>query len=89
MVNQSHSKWLRSTLQIHTAHLINSPHCGELLGPIYAMLEARTKHYSALLQLKGKLDMMTKQISAKAAAAAVASSSDSAAQESKAALLGI
>merc|ERR1712142_241479 len=65
MVNHSHSKWLRSTLQIHTAHLMNSPHCQDLLGPIYAMLEARTKHYSALLQLKGKLDIMTKQISAK------------------------
>jgi len=66
MVNQSHSKWLRSTLQVHTGHLMNSPQCSELLGPIYAMLEARTKHYSSLLQLKGKLDIMTKQISAKA-----------------------
>jgi len=68
MVNQSHSKWLRATLQVHTGHLMNSPQCGELLGPIYAMLEARTKHYSSLLQLKGKLDIMTKQISAKAEA---------------------
>ena len=51
-------------LQIHTAHLIASPECPELLGPVYAMLEARTKHYGKLLQLKGKLDMMTRQISA-------------------------
>ena len=62
MVNQTHSKWLRSVLQIHTAHLMSAPECPELLGPIYAMLEARTKHYGALLQLKGKLDMMTRQI---------------------------
>ena len=51
MVNQSHSKWLRSTLQIHTGHLMNSPQCAELLGPIYAMLEARTRHYNSLLQV--------------------------------------
>jgi len=66
MVNQSHSKWLRSTLQVHTGHLMNSPQCAELLGPIYAMLEARTRHYNSLLQLKGKLEIMTKQINAKA-----------------------
>ena len=63
MVNQSHSKWLQSVLQIHTAHLMSTPECPVLLGPIYAMLEARTKHYGSILQLKGKLDMMTRQIS--------------------------
>ena len=47
-----------------SAHLIASPECPELLGPVYTMLEARTKHYGKLLQLKGKLDMMTRQISA-------------------------
>ena len=65
MVNQAHAKWLRSVLQIHTSHLMSTPACQELLGPVYAMLEARTRHYSALLQLKGKLDIMTKQITAK------------------------
>jgi hypothetical protein len=34
----------------------------QVLGPLYALLEARTRHYGALLQLKGKLDMMTRQI---------------------------
>ena len=42
------------------------PECPELLGPVYAMLEARTKHYGTLLLLKGKLDMMTRQIVAPA-----------------------
>jgi hypothetical protein len=40
--------------------------CPTLLGPVYAMLEARTKHYGTLLLLKGKLDMMTRQIVAPA-----------------------
>ena len=56
MVNQSHSKWLRSVLQHHTAYLMSNPHCHDLLGPVYATLEARTRHYSKLVQLKGKLD---------------------------------
>jgi len=76
MVNQSHSKWLRSTLQVHTGHLMNSPQCAELLGPIYAMLEARTRHYNSLLQLKGKLEIMTKQINAKAQEVATGAAPD-------------
>ena len=64
MVNQSHSKWLRSVLQHHTAYLMSNPHCHDLLGPVYATLEARTRHYAKLVQLKGKLDLLTKQISA-------------------------
>ena len=65
MVNQAHSKWLKCAIQIHTAHLMSTSHCEELLGPIYSLIEARTKHYSMALQLKGKLDMMTRQITAK------------------------
>ena len=65
MVNQAHSKWLKYTIQIHTGHLMSTPHCEELLGPVYSLIEARTRHYSMALQLKGKLDMMTRQITAK------------------------
>ena len=65
MVNQAHSKWLKHALQIHTAHLMSTPQCEELLGPIYSLIETRTRHYNAALQLKGKMDMMTKQITAK------------------------
>lgn len=65
MVNSSHSKWLRSVLQHHTSFLMSNPHCQELLGPVYAMLEARTRHYAPLAQLKGKLDILTKQITMK------------------------
>ena len=69
-------------MQIHTAHLMNSPQCHELLGPVYALLQAKTKHYPALLQLRGKLDIMTKQISAKSNKEVVQE------EESKEALLG-
>ena len=62
MVNQSHAKWLKSVFQHHTAFLMSTPHCDELLGPVVAMLEARTKHYAPLVQLKGKLDIMTRQL---------------------------
>jgi len=65
MVNQAHSKWLKYAIQIHTGHLMSTPNCEELLGPVYSLIEARTRHYSMALQLKGKLDMMTRQITAK------------------------
>lgn len=65
MVNQSHAKWLRSVLQHHSSYLMASAHCDELLGPIVAMLQARTKHYAPLINLKGKLDVMTRQIRAR------------------------
>lgn len=69
MVNQSHAKWLRSVLQHHSSYLMSSAHCDELLGPIVAMLQARTKHYAPLINLKGKLDVMTRQIRARPEAA--------------------
>ncbi len=62
MVNNSHSKWMRSVLQHHAGFLMSNPECENLLGPVLAMLETRTKHHSALLQLKGKLDIMTRQL---------------------------
>jgi hypothetical protein len=68
MLNQSHAKWLRSVLQHHTAFLMSNPRLEELLVPVSAMLEERTRHYSALVQLKGKLDIMTRQIASKAEA---------------------
>jgi hypothetical protein len=46
------------------------------------MLEARTKHYGKLLLLKGKLDMMTRQIVGPA-------DDENCVQPSKEALLGI
>jgi hypothetical protein len=71
MVNQAHTKWFKSVFQHHTAFLMSNPHCEELLGPVLSMLEARTKHYAPLLQLKGKLDIMSKQMtSAKSGEAA-------------------
>ena len=62
MVNHSHAKWLRSVLEHHTAFLMANPNREELLGPVYSMLEARTKHYAPLVQLKGKLNLITKQM---------------------------
>jgi len=61
VVNASHAKWLRSVLTIHTGFLMSLPDCQDLLGPVYALLEARTASYSSVLQLRGKLDMIMKQ----------------------------
>jgi len=63
-VDGSHAKWLRSVLATHTGFLVSVPECRELLSPVYALLEARTQHYSQVLQLRGKLELLTKQTEA-------------------------
>jgi len=61
MVNASHAKWLKAVLTIHTGYLVSVPDCQELLTPLYALLETRTQHYSQVLQLRGKLELLTRQ----------------------------
>jgi len=65
-VDASHAKWLRSVLALHTGYLVSVPECRDLLSPVYALLEARTAHYSQILQLRGKLELLTKQTEAAA-----------------------
>lgn len=60
-VDASHAKWLRSVLSLHTGYLVSVPECRDLLTPVYALLEARTSHYPQVLQLRGKLELLTKQ----------------------------
>lgn len=61
MVNASHAKWLRSVLTFHTGYLVSIPDCQDLLTPVYALLETRTAHYSQVMQLRGKLELLTRQ----------------------------
>jgi len=61
MVNASHAKWLKAVLTIHTGYLVSVPDCRELLTPLYALLETRTQHYNQVLQLRGKLELLTRQ----------------------------
>jgi len=61
MVNASHAKWLKAVLTIHTGYLVSVPDCQDLLSPLYAQLEARTQNYNQVLQLRGKLELLTRQ----------------------------
>eukprot|EP00090_Calanus_glacialis_P015613 TRINITY_DN2460_c0_g1_i2.p1 TRINITY_DN2460_c0_g1~~TRINITY_DN2460_c0_g1_i2.p1 ORF type:complete len:606 (-),score=281.26 TRINITY_DN2460_c0_g1_i2:53-1870(-) len=61
MVNASHAKWLKAVLTIHTGYLVSVPDCQDLLSPVYALLETRTRHYNQVLQLRGKLELLTRQ----------------------------
>jgi hypothetical protein len=58
----SHGKWLKAVLQHHTSYIMSSPECEEILSSMNTIIEARTRSYSKILQLKGKLDMIVKQI---------------------------
>ena len=48
-------------------YLVSVPACHSVLSPVYALLEARTINYDSVLQLRGKLEMLTKQASEAAA----------------------
>ena len=48
-------------LTLHTGFLVSVPDCQDLLGPVHALLEARTGAYNSVLQLRGKLDLVIKQ----------------------------
>merc|ERR1719193_292066 len=41
---------------------MSSPECEEIMSSMNTIIEARTRNYSKILQLKGKLDMIVKQI---------------------------
>merc|ERR1712106_161259 len=69
MVNASHAKWLKSVLTIHTGYLVSVPDCQDLLSPVYALLETRTQHYNQVLQLRGKLELLTQPSSQTSTAA--------------------
>ena len=43
-------------------YLVSLPDCQEFLSPLFALLERRTKHSTQVLQLKGKLDLLTRQV---------------------------
>ena len=58
----AHGKWTKAIIQHHTSHLMSSPQCEDLLSSMHSMIEARTKNYSRILRLRGKLDIMTHQI---------------------------
>ena len=46
---------------IVSRYLVSVPDCRELLTPLYALLETRTQHYNQVLQLRGKLELLTRQ----------------------------
>ena len=43
---------------------MSSPECEEILASMNAIIDARTKNYNKILQLRGKLEMMVHQVTA-------------------------
>lgn len=58
----AHAKWMKAILRHHTSFLMSSPHCEDILTSVYAMIEAKTRNYNKILQLRGKLEMMVQQV---------------------------
>ena len=63
--NKGPAVWLKSLLSTHSAYLVSLPESSELLTPLLTTLEDKTRHYSTVFQLTGKLEMMEKQIKQK------------------------
>ena len=64
MVVFAHAKWMKAILRHHTSYMMSSAHCEDILASVYAMIEAKTRNYNKILQLRGKLEMMVQQVSA-------------------------
>ncbi|CAF3819535.1 unnamed protein product [Rotaria magnacalcarata] len=56
------SKWLRAVLSTHTSYLMTCPDITERLGPMYELIEARTRLYPKLARLHGKLSLISSQM---------------------------
>jgi U3 small nucleolar RNA-associated protein 5 len=59
------SKWLRAVLSTHTSYLMTCPDITERLGPMYELIEARTRLYPKLARLHGKLSLIASQINSR------------------------
>jgi hypothetical protein len=64
---QNHSllKWLKNIFQIHSAYLMACPSSEDLLSPFLSLLRSRETLYPQMCQLKGKLELIKGNISAK------------------------
>ena len=58
----AHGKWIKIILHRHSAYLVSSPEYEAVLASMNATIEAITRSYHKILQVRGKLEMMLKQI---------------------------
>ena len=58
----AHGKWLKIILHHHSAYLVSSPEYESILASMNATIEAKTRSYDKILQVRGKIEMMLEQI---------------------------
>ena len=58
----AHGKWLKTILHYHSAYLVSSPEYEAILASMNAAIEAKTRSYDKILQVRGKIEMMLEQI---------------------------
>lgn len=54
--------WLRTLLLVRTNYLVTVPGLDAKLRPLQAIIDARTKTYRRMVQLRGRLDLMLQQV---------------------------
>lgn len=55
--------WLKALIATHAAHLSSNPDIGDSLGPILGIIDAKVMLLSELSRLKGRVSLVTGQIS--------------------------
>eukprot|EP00158_Paraphelidium_tribonemae_P005426 Partr_v1_DN27327_c0_g1_i4_m46685 putative WD repeat domain 43 len=60
------AKWLKAVLMSHMAYLLSHPNLAQKLAPLYQTIDARLANFPKLLQLNGRLELLSMQIKVKA-----------------------
>lgn len=55
--------WLKTIVTTHAAHMISHPNIREELAPLLSVIDAKERSAMLLGQVKGRLDLVTDQIS--------------------------
>lgn len=54
--------WLRALFQTHSSYFLTVSDLGKYLEPLQRIIDARTKTFRRMMQLKGRMDMMLQQV---------------------------
>lgn len=54
--------WIQSILTTHSSYLLANPHNSQSISELYVLLEERTSHYSDILKLEGRLELIRSNV---------------------------
>ncbi|XP_043239355.1 WD repeat-containing protein 43-like [Amphibalanus amphitrite] len=67
-------QWLRAVMERHSSYLLTQTDLDSVLAPVYSSVQVRLRCFPRLLQLRGRLDLLTGQMAARRKRTAAVSS---------------